>query len=238
MFQDKYWKRIRRVANPAFSNRASISLIPLINKHYAKYEEELSKLMNGPAFDLFEVSANISYKQFIDSTFKASKVVEKVPRNTINQLIDVGMDRIRMPWLYPENIWKLSKGSKIMDALAATVDDHFIPAVKDQMAQPDVNGVNFVDIMSRELKNEEQLSFEEIYDNAITMINAVKYFDQFSIILCIKLTISPFFKFIIKIFTFRVLKLQLLVSPMLVWLWLCNRILTQKWKRNFETIFN
>lgn len=64
-FTDSYWKRIRKAANPAFSHRATVSLIPTANKHYNRYENELTKKLDGAAFDLNEVTAQISYEQVV-----------------------------------------------------------------------------------------------------------------------------------------------------------------------------
>lgn len=167
-----YWKRIRRAANPAFSQRAAISLIPLVNSHYKKYEQELEKHLDGPAFDINEITSNISYEQILDTTFNGNDGAKQIPRKLFNEIIDIGLERTRMPVTYPNLIWKMTSLSKIMDFLAQTVNSTFVPAVKQRISMHE-NKFNFVDMMSRELKNGDQLSFDEIYDNSITMICAV-----------------------------------------------------------------
>lgn len=62
---DDDWKRQRRILNPAFSQRTAISLIPIINQHSNHYENLLAAKVNGPAFDLFEITAEISYEHML-----------------------------------------------------------------------------------------------------------------------------------------------------------------------------
>lgn len=60
-----------------------------------------------------------------------------------------------------------------MDKCAATINAGYVPSLRKQIELNEV-GINFVDIMKREIKSSEQLTFEEIYDNAIIMIVAVR----------------------------------------------------------------
>lgn len=59
-----------------------------------------------------------------------------------------------------------------MDRLAAIIDRTYVPAVQKQI-ELNESGFSFVDMMKRELKAGEQLTFEEIYDNTIILIVAV-----------------------------------------------------------------
>lgn len=109
---------------------------------------------------------------WLDTTFKGAAAAKEIPLGVFHEILDLGLERARLPYLYSDHTWKLSSLKRKMDKFARIVNKTFIPSVKGQMAKNEC-GINFVDMMNRQLKNGEHLSFQEIYDNSITLILAV-----------------------------------------------------------------
>ena len=155
-------------------------MIPMVNRYYKTYQDKLANLVGGPAFDLNEIATHIAYKQMVASTSDDTNIVHQVPHTVYDTIVDVMMERARRPYLYPEFLYNLSYLRSRVDKLAVKIDAGYIPFVKKQLEEKDSMGFNFVEMMKRDNKSGEKLTFEEIYDNVIILIVSVSKFLFFS----------------------------------------------------------
>lgn len=86
-------------------------------------------------------------------------------------VVEIGMERVRKPFIWPEHLWKLTRLNKMLSYLYKNVNDIFIPILKERISVEASNEMNFVDIMKRE--NKTALNFDEIYHNSLQLIFAV-----------------------------------------------------------------
>lgn len=96
-----------------------------------------------------------------------------VSRQILNKVIDIGLERSRMPIFWPDKLWKLTNLYKSMSGLKEIVDKNYLPKIHTRIEHEE-NYKNFFDVMKKHLNTENGLTFEELYHNSIQIIFAVR----------------------------------------------------------------
>lgn len=111
----------------------------------------------------------------IGTIVRKSDAATKIPRKVFQQMMKIVYSRLKNLFNWPDFIWNQTRLKLKLDELVGKINETFIPLVQQDMMEMQ-NESTFVSVMSRHLKNGQQLSFQEVYDNTIFLILAVGLF--------------------------------------------------------------
>lgn len=148
---DETWKPLRKALNPAFSNRLSISFVPIFTKHYKSLCFEIQQFKQKP-FDLYPLIIKCLSNIILETNFGVKDPNEiDFDLHSFEKCIDNVAQRIANPLLYPNFVYSISNLAQEDEKLTKSIFNSFRKIIQKRR-----------EFHQSEDKNESRLFIDEL----------------------------------------------------------------------------
>lgn len=154
----KEWKPIRKASIPAFTNRTIATFLPVFQKHYSHFCDDLKphdsfdSFVDGDSFDANSYSINLHLGIIMETQFGSKAVDKNRFHNLFKEVLNVVIERAMTPLLHFDIIYKFSKNSTRFKNNVSRIFDLLREMIKEREAK----------LNSTEVDGEKKLYIDEL----------------------------------------------------------------------------
>lgn len=172
-----FWKPLRKALSPAFTNKASLSFVPIFVKNFSKLNNDLEQFADtGHVVDVGKPIINTVLQIILESNFDHDKPDDRITSDALEMVEDNISERLFNPRYHPEWLYRLSKlygpDKKLFTEIGKAFREIYQSRAK-KLEQGHPPKHIFIDELLRFVKDYSDKQAEEIlFDNAVTIFAA------------------------------------------------------------------